>query len=212
MRSIVRVITPSPDELLTTVSRMKADLGISGVDQDDAIENLIEEASSRIVAYVGYPLGFATVEETFRPDRGYECVRQLLLERQPVYAIERVTIDDAEVASPEYEVSHKGAILYRLDASGHSAPWEFGKAIVVLYSGGYILPDDTDRTLEPAIENACAALVRTLWYGRRRDPLVKSVEIPGLISESYWVGATGDSTALPPDVELMLAPFKRMRL
>jgi len=90
--------------------------------------------------------------------------------------------------------------------------WHYYNALSVGYSGGWVMPGETGRTLPPAIESACVAYVRSIWFSRRRDPLVKSIEVPGVISYDYWVGGTTDVGAMPPEVSAMLAPFKRLRV
>jgi hypothetical protein len=213
VRSIVTVTSAASSTLLTTLSRVKTDLGISGGQDDAALTNAIAGASSRITAYLGQTLAFEGVTETFRPDRGYECSERLFLDRSPVVTMTSVTVDnDAALASSKYEVDKSAGILYRLDDSGHPLRWEFNKSIVVVYTGGYFLPDDSDANLPAAIEEATVALVRSLWFSRRRDPMVKSVEVPDLISESYWVGAIGERASLPNDVLMLLDQCRRLRL
>lgn len=212
MRSIVTVTDAALGPLLlTTLTRVKAELDITNSTNDALIEQKIEDASSRIQAYLGFALVRETVSETFRAE-GYECVDKLILNRAPVVTVTSVTVDDVALTSSEYEKDEKAGLLHRLDTSGYPMPWEFCKSVVVAYSGGFIMPGESNETLEPAIEAGAVALVRALYFARRRDPLVKSVDIPGVISEQYWIGSMGDVGSLPPDVEAMIAPFRRVRV
>jgi len=209
MRSIVTVTTPATVERLTTVARIQADLGITGSDTE--IETAIDEASSRIEAELGYHLALETVTETFRSN-GYDCASGLLLERTPVVSIDAVSSDTVALAEGDWMVDPVNGLLLWLDGSGLTRTWTFRTALSVDYSGGWIMPGEEGRTLPPAIESACVAYVRSIWFSRRRDPLVKSIEVPDVISYDYWVGGTADVGALPPEVSAMLAPFKRLRV
>lgn len=210
MRSIVTVTTPATVERLTTVARVQADLGITGSDTE--IETAIDEASSRIEAELGYHLALETVTETFRPVNGYEYASALLLDRTPVVSIDAVTTDTVTLVEGDWMVDPVNGLLLWLDGSGMGQAWHYYNALSVGYSGGWVMPGETGRTLPPAIESACVAYVRSIWFSRRRDPLVKSIEVPGVISRDYWVGGIAEVGAMPPEVSVMLAPFKRLRV
>ena len=54
-----------------------------------------------------------------------------------------------------------------------------------------------------------------MWFSRGNNPLVKSVDIPGVVSYEYGTGGISFAAqvgALPSDVLAMLQPFKRMRV
>jgi hypothetical protein len=92
-------------------------------------------------------------------------------------------------------------------------PWKFGTGLIVSYSGGWVMPGEEGRTLPPAIEAAAVAYCRSLLASRDQDPMLRSVEIPGVIRRDYHSpnAAGGESELLPPDVASMLGPFKRLR-
>jgi hypothetical protein len=214
MRSIVKVTTPATNELLTTVARVQADLGITG--NDAAITTAIEEASSRIEAELGYHLALETVTETFRGGvNGYsEAVTALVLERAPVVDIDEITIDARVLVDGEWMLDEVSGLLYWIDGTGLSTPWRFATSVAVSYSGGWVMPGDEDRTLPPALEAAAVAYCRSMLASRDRDPMLRSVEIPGVITRDYYSHnrAGGESALLPPDVVSMLNPFKRIRV
>lgn len=210
MRSIVTVTTPATVERLTTVARVQADLGITGSEAE--IETAINEASSRIEAELGYHLALETVTETFRPTSGHEYASAILLDRTPVVMIDGITTDTVTLIEGAWTVDPVNGLLLWLDGSGLGQSWHFHNALSVSYSGGWVMPGEEGRTLPPAIESACVAYVRSIW-ARWRDPPVKSVEVPGVISYDYWVGGTAaDAGGMPGEVSAMLAPFKRLRV
>jgi hypothetical protein len=214
MRSIVKVTEAATNERLTTVERVQADLGITG--NDAAITTAIDEASSRIEAELGYHLALETVTETFRAGiNGYaEAAIALPLERTPVVTIDSITIDARELVDGDWVVDEVSGLLYWLSGTGLSSPWRFCNALSVAYSGGWVMPGETGRTLPPALEAAAVAYCRSMLASRDRDPLLRSVEIPGVITRDYYSHnrAGGESTLLPPDVASMLNPFKRCRV
>jgi len=215
MRSIVKVTTPATNEMLTTVARVQGDLGITG--NDAAITTAIEEASSRIEAELGYHLALETVTQTFRAGfNGYsEAVTALALERTPVVEIDGITMDASALVDGEWIIDEVSGLLYWVDgSSGLSTPWRFAASVAVSYSGGWVMPGDEGRTLPPALEAAAVAYCRSMLASRERDPMLRSVEIPGVITRDYYSTnrAGGESVLLPPDVASMLAPFKRHRV
>jgi hypothetical protein len=210
MRSIVTVTTPATVERLTTVARIQAELGITGSDAE--IETAIDEASSRIEAELGYHLALESVIESFRPEHRYET-GPIVLERTPVVEIESITSDATALVAGAWEVHPLTGVLQWISGSGTSTPWTFCNELSVAYSGGWVMPGEEGRTLPPAIEAAAVAYVGTMWSSRQRDPMIRSMEIPGVVSYDYHSPsrAGGEGSLLPPGVATMLAPFKRLR-
>jgi hypothetical protein len=51
--------------------------------------------------------------------------------------------------------------------------------------------------------------VKQFRYAAQRDPLLKSEDIPGVLSQTFWVGGVGEkSNGLPLDVETLIAPYR----
>ncbi len=207
MRSIVSVTAAAETPYrLTTLERIKRELGISDGGSDDLLQNKIDEAGSDIQAALGFVVARETVTETFR---GGGCEASLPLNRTPVATITSVTVDDVALAASEYEVETATGILHRLDTSGYPVAWEFCRAIVVVYAGGYILPGNAGANLEPAIEAGCIDLVSAFWAARGRDPMVRAEDIPDVMRTEYWVGSVGEAGDLPPSVMAKIARFRR---
>lgn len=203
MRSILTVTIAATVRSLTTPERVKAELGIT----DDASNVLllakIREASSDINARA-----WADPSETFTETFwDVSCEEYLILRRRPNVAIVSVTNDDN--VNTYYRLDPDAGLLYCLDANGYPSPWLSCKSISVVYSAGYIMPGQTGANLEPALEAAAVELVQSYWMSRGRDATIRSEDVPGLGSVTYWVGAIGESGDLPPSVEARLAPFRR---
>lgn len=203
MRSILNIPSPVTVRNLTTLERVKAELSITDNASDVLLLAKIREASSDINARA-YADPFEAVTETFW-DVG--CEEYLVLRRRPNVSITSVTADDV---TETYRLDAETGLLYGLDANGYPVPWTSCKSIVVVYSAGYIMPGQTGANLEAALEAACIELLQSYWASRGRDPLIRSEDVPGLGSVTYWVGAVGDSGELPPSVESRIAPFRRI--
>jgi len=205
LRSILNVPSPATVRNLTTLERVKAELSITGTDTaiDTLLRAKIREASSDINARA-WADPYEAVTQTFW-DVG--CEEYLILRRRPNVAVASITVDG--VAETNYRVDDETGILYCIDASDYPTSWVSCKSIVAIYSAGYIMPGQIGANLEPALEAACVELVASYWASRGRDPLIRSEDVPGLGSVTYWVGAVGESGELPPSVESRLVPFRR---
>ncbi|MCK1536881.1 MULTISPECIES: hypothetical protein [unclassified Bradyrhizobium] len=210
MRSIVTVASPASDTALTTLARVKLELGIpTGTTTSDAIlQEKIEEASDDIEAALGFRLVRETAVETFWHEQYDVAPEKLVLDRTPVAAIASVVVDGVTIDASAYRLDPNTGELFAL-CNGNPSVWVFCRSVVVTCDGGYILPPASNRTLPKGIEGACVALVSSFWAARGRDPTLRSEEIPDLISATYWVGAVGEDGELPPDIVAKLAPFRR---
>lgn len=206
MRSILNIPSPATVRDLTTLERVKAELSITDNASDLLLRAKIREASSDINARA-WADPYEAVTQTFW-DVG--CEEYLILRRRPNVSISSITVDD--VATTYYRLDPETGILYCLDSSDYPTPWVSCKSIVAVYSAGYIMPGQTGANLEPSLEAATIELVQSYWSSRGRDPLIRSEDVPGLGSVTYWVGAVGESGELPPSVESRIAPFRRTTL
>lgn len=220
MQSIFEIVTPPTATRLTTLQRVKSELNITSAENDANLLEKIDEASSDVTAAVGKALASAAVRETFWHDRhlsfagpgfghGGHGGDVLFLRRTPISTLTSVTLDDAVVDASEYRLDADAGLLYRLDSSGYPSEWCFSKSIIVLYTGGFILPGQSSSNLEKGIEGAVIALVSSYWFNRGRDPMAKSEDVTGIGRTEYWVGAVGDPEMLPPRVLASLSGFRR---
>lgn len=207
----IATVTVNPEATnLTTLDRVKSELGISGTDHDEILEAKIAEASADIEAHLGRTLSRVTISETFWGGSGYSA--KILLDRYPVVSITSVTVDDVLVDADEYRLDPDTGILYRLDTNGYPCTWTWVKSVVIVYVAGYLLPAEADRNLPYSIEGAAVDLVSSYWQSRGRDSTLRSENIPDVISREYWVGAVGAEGELPPSVVAKIAPFRRAQV
>lgn len=211
MRSIVTVTAAATDNALTTLARVKSELSITVSTFDTILQAKIDEASSDCQASLGFNVAKESITETFWHQPNEQPIDCLILDRTPVVSIASVVADGQTVDPTHYRLDPDTGELFALDPSGTGYPsvWMFFKSLVVTYSGGYVLPPETNRTLPKGIEGACIYLVQCYWFWKNRDPSVKSEEAPGIMRYDYWVGSIGEAGELPPGVVMRLAPYRR---
>jgi hypothetical protein len=197
MNSILTVVTAAESQDLTRVATVRDELGISN-DNDELLERLVHEASAACASYCDRVFGQEDVTEVFRPTSSQDSIR---LHRYPVSEVTEVVEDGTTLDADEYEVDGPTGVLYRMEDDERSI-WP-GVKIEVSYTGGYELLDDLPRD----IERACIELVKAWYFSARRDPMVRQSDIPGVMSESYWVGSIGTG-ALPPNVTALLDKYR----
>lgn len=214
--SILSVTEAARRRNLSTVDRLKIELGISDSSQDDALELFLGEASAKIETYCNRVFATETVQQTIRmnvPPRGFyyegPILEHLCMDRFPIGLITAITEDEVNLTTDQYEVDYTKGLLYRIDGSDNRVNWTF-KKLVVSYIAGYTLPGQTNRNLPMDVESACVSLVKSRWYAKSRDPMIKSVVIPQVMETTYWVGGTGagSDNDLPPDVVSLLNPYR----
>lgn len=197
MMSIVTVTVPAVSQDLTVLATVKNELGITSDTNDDAkLAVYIKQASDAVSAWCRRVFGQETVSETFRPSFQ---VGKLILDRRPVSSITSVTEDGTALSASDYELDAESGMVTRLYSDCQSN-WSASK-ITVVYVAGYELLD----SLPHSIEKATILLVKNYYYSGPRDPLMKSVDIPGVMSESYWVG---DNGSIPDEVADLLGPYR----
>ncbi len=210
MRSILSVTTAATETKLTTLDRVKSELNIVGGDNDTILNAKIDEASSDAEASLGFTVPRVTAAETFWHSETMEWPEYLVLNRTPIVSIDSVVLDGDTVDSSLYRYDGDTGQLYALTSTGFPWRWLFYKSIVVSYTGGYLLPGQAGRNLPAGIEGAVVDMVQSFWLAKGRDPLLKRVDIPGLVSREWWVGNVGESGELPPGIVTKLAPFRRV--
>ena len=210
------VATPSTTKALVSLARVKRELGITTSGDDDVLADKIAEASAAIVAHCRVAADqrgrrtFAEEEcsaafdagEVTSPDR--EIAPLILPWRIPVTAIASIVENGVTLAPADYQLEPMSALIWRISA-GMRTNWAIS-SIAVTFTAGW---DLAGTELPSEIAGAALSLVKASWFGRLRDPLIKSEDIPGVGSTQWWVGSTGgDVGSLPQDVVDSLAPYR----
>lgn len=203
---MIEVITPATNLKLTTVAAVKADLGITGSDQDAQLGTLIDQYSAAIVGWCDRPFALETVRETL-----FERCRSdgLMLSRWPIVSITSVAIDGTTLNPADYVADKVTGILYRRSATAHGAYWPAGESVVE-FSAGYILPGDDDRTLPHDVERAAIMLVKGALAYSRADLAVRSIEVQDIETVNFWnLNQGGD---MPLHIQGLLSGYRRLAI
>lgn len=221
----VTIITPAKARDLTTVANARADLGLpAGAPSDDQLKRFIAQASAAAASFCCRTFGRETVRERFEIDWRRRCdedAEGLLLSCAPAVRILAVKVDGLTLAPAAYELAeqpaHPVSLFYlRHLVDGEPRAW-MSRAVTVEYEGGWLLPGeergDTANTTAPDlpadVERAVIQLVGAAASASGRDMMVKSEDVEGVGSFSYYV--QGASAALPhPEAEATLAQYRRM--
>lgn len=210
MNSLVTVSGASDSFWLTTLEQAKLslDLGPADVADEALIRHEIGRQSAAIVQWLRRDLARQSYSEVFRD----VCSDLLILANAPIVTIDSVTVDGAVLASTDYEYDAGAGLLYHL-CNDYRAGW-YACKVTVAYTAGFVLPkqtkigaDDLDdaRNLPFDIESAAIELVKYRYFSRERDPSTKSIDIPGVLSESFGdIGPDG----IPEQVKAILAPYR----
>lgn len=201
---MLEVITPAEETALTTLAAVKAELGITGTDQDDRLGALIDQYSAVIVAWCGRPFALETVRETIYEPRQVDA---LMLQRFPVVSVASVEIDGALIAPEGYAVDRIGGIVHRRSPTRCGPFWPRGETVIE-YQAGYILPDDEDRTLPHDIERAAIMLVKSAHFATARDPALRSEETDGVATFQYFGSNGAGSDGMPLEVQGLLSGYR----
>jgi hypothetical protein len=189
---MLTVITPAPSQRLTTIDAMNREIGNTSGDNSFTF-SLIDAASSVVSDLCNRVFGRETVEQKIRLVRPTDVI---ILRRCPVVEVASITLDGEALTTDEYEINSENGLLHRLSGDRRGA-WPWG-LIVITYTGGYLLPGQTNCNLPARVERATLELARTMWHSSRRDPLLRSEEIPSVISATY---TTSENAAeIPPSV------------
>lgn len=209
----VSVIKRATASDLSTLPHVCDDLGITPSEQQERqIERWISTASSRVAAFCRRQFAVEKVREEV-------CLRDtsadagILLDRWPIAKIDSVIVDGVVLTPSDYESDDRR--IYR-SRTGARTRWR-GRNLLVVYEAGWHLPSEGKSPPEgvaalPAeIEHAIALLVAGPLYSAGRDVALKSEDIEGVGSSSYYI--QGANAALPhPDAEAILAPYRRARV
>lgn len=198
--------------LLTSLATLKDELGITDSSKDVSLRRTIAQSSAKIETYVDRTLGRTIWTDTVTLPVGGDLFDRLFLDVYPLVSIQSVDWSNSAGGSGTLEtsqywvVSLSGTLYFSTSGVADFAAAISGSeflTIAVNYTGGYILPDDTDRNLPPDIESAVIDVCKFLYFGQARNPLIRSETVPDVLQTSYFGGdqAEGQLNALYATVD-----------
>lgn len=216
---------------MTTLSDVKAMLGITDTIQDVRLENLINRVSAMIAHYCDRVFTRSTYAAETHPGTNRQ---ELILRQWPVVSVTSVAVNGTTLAATEYEVKPQdqamGAI-YKAGGWNQNAAyvtgltldtWAVGRDYSVTYIAGYWMPGDV--TTAPAdphyvvgdpaslpldLVSLCETMVAAANTAYKYQALgLKRITEGGLTYE--WGAASGYGThGLPTDLENIIARYSR---
>jgi hypothetical protein len=177
---IIKVVTPASSYDLMTLAELKALFGIPTADtsQDAQLQGYITGYSDIIATICNRVFAYEEVRETWRCVNVDDCtpMTRLFLSHYPVVEDDIVSIESpsgtALVADTDYVVEERSGKIELM--TGAIDP------IVVHYSGGYAVPDDTPPALKAALElmiREAQALLQRLGAGGIRSLTHKEARV-----------------------------------
>ncbi len=102
-----------------------------------------------------------------------------------------------------FQTDYERGQLSRLFSDGYPCRWEM-LPIQIVYQAGYAknVPEIAE------LQDACIRLVRGAYFGSKRDPNVRSVNIEGVYEASYWFANGPGGSGFPPDIQAMLDDWR----
>lgn len=203
---MLTVVTPATVTRLTTADAVLVELGTASdfsTYDELRLQDVVDQATSMVQDYCGRVFARETVREAFHDE-----VDAIVLRRTPIVSVASVTeYPETALTSSDYEYFDTAGILHRV-SEGLRMSW-MSWPVTVQYTGGYLLPGQSGRNLPYAVERATILLAKTMLAGSGRDPGIRSEDVPGIGSTSYWM--PGASDILPsPEAERMLRPYRRV--
>ena len=145
---------------LTTYESVKTQLGLTDDTQQSFIESQINVVSQKIACYCNRNFKTQEYTEKYRGDDTLE----LVLNQYPITDLSNLYIDDTELTDlSDIDIEANEGMLYYEDifnSNGYVCGISRHKGlrfknIKVVYTAGYILPDQIDRNLPYDLEQAC---------------------------------------------------------
>lgn len=144
-----------------------------------------------------------SLTETFRLNRWWNrrdhatAQSELILARRPIVSVTSVVEAGVTLDPSSYEIRPAEGVLLRLfnDSPSH---WAKDK-IVITYVAGW-------ATVPEGLKRAAHKLFALYLSENSKDPLVRSVNVPGVIEKTYWIGSATDPS-IPQDVMDDLGPY-----
>lgn len=184
---MLAVTTAATDPTLLTLAEVAEAVGKPA--NTSGLAALNARVSGLIAGACGLERAGASVltlrDETLTETLRLKCpVDVLRLSRKPVLEIISVTEGDDELTvDTDFEIEGPRN-LRRIQSGGLSSWWSSGK-IVISYRAGW-------ATVPPELKELAAKLAVVLHAERGRDPSLGSIDIPGVISETYRYGRPDD--------------------
>lgn len=218
----VTVTTAATTKQLTTVARVKEDLGITAPTFNTLISRKIDQASAMIVRACRQELARQVYSETIKGRGG----NILTLDRTPIVSVASVSYKGVALPAASYNIEDAEAgFLFNGNGWNDSAYRSFGLSgaaedasrkaeYTVVYTAGFWLPGMTGTVVAPTlpeeIEYETCELAKMLYLSKDRDQSIQSESVVNVGSVTYRSAEAGVSSGtIPASIIGAIAPWIR---
>jgi hypothetical protein len=206
---ITTVTTAAASYDLVDLPTVKDDLGITVGTSDATLKRYISAASAAASNYCNRVFQQETLSEVFnltwaRLQWGGAPLLQTT--RWPVMSVtsvmESLGLNAVSlIAGTDYTIDKTTGQLLRLDpVTGLVTRWTISPVTIVYSAGFSPIPLD--------VQDAVSRMVRTRWFAKMRDPLIRQQTIPGVLEQQFWVPTGTEAGNVTPDVADLLTNYR----
>lgn len=192
-----QVTEEAGDTSLLTAAELRTAIGLTAADgsQDTKLNEIGPRAFAAItracrVAADGIKVPTLRAETCVDTYRFKSMQTSLVLTRRPIASITSVVENDVTLEATDFEREDAAGILKRLSGDAFTR-WPCGKLVVTYVAGWATVPAE--------LKDIAARLVNTYYLSGGDDPMVKSIDVPGVYSEQRWVDKEADA-GMPDDI------------
>jgi hypothetical protein len=207
----VTTVTAAADSVdLVDLAIVKDELGIADADtsSDTQLGRYITAASAAAAQYCNRVFVVETVKDVIDLQRDpYPWqlaggVAALQASRWPITTLTSVVeLDDTLVVDTDFRADLARGVLYRLSPfDGSVIAWP-ARPVTLAYAAGY-------ATIPPDVQDAVIRMIRSRWFAKDRDPMIRQVNVPGVVEKQFWVPTGTDAGNLTPDVADVLDNYR----
>lgn len=213
MESTFTVSTAAATTALTTLDRLKAELGITATDEDDYLTGMLDRLSAALCDVLTVAsaedgtvtLGRETLIET---QRLVKSKKKLYLARYPTVSVTSIVENDVTLTTDDWRIGNSAFGVLERMSDDVEIEWPSG-TIVVTHIAGWLLPGDSGRNLPFPIEDAIFDTIKGARFNRSRDPDLRSENIlEGLYAYTLF-DRSDASNKIPPDVIASISRYRR---
>jgi len=205
----ITVVSAAESNDLTSLANVKADLNISGSDDDAYLGRLISSTSSAIESYCGRKFAQQTITETLAND-GSDTI---VLSRHPVATLSSITYKGATVSSDDYFLDSAEAGIVRHDTKWNNTGRQLDYAVEYTY--GYVLPSFSSGTVDfpKDLEYAVISTIKAAYYDRNSNPNIAKESIPQVYSIERFGAGSGKlaPSTIPYEALQILDMYRNVR-
>ena len=209
---ISTVVTPAADTDLTTLATVKTELEIQRTRNDAWLSRAISVGSTAIQNYCNRMFAQQTIQDQFWFARNSwprivrDEIAPLQLTAWPTISIVSVVETIAGIVTTlgdrdRLPARRRARPTDPPEPLGNPCHW-YSSPVVAVYNAGYAaIPADLDE--------AAVMLVKMRWFGRHRDPLIRSQNAVGAYEASYVMGTgPGGEDDMPAEVTALIDRYR----